>query len=475
MSFNRTLTVVVISALLLPGLPGLRGQEEQRNVDGLIFDLRHPELDRRKTAVVGLGKHRIRRAVPELSRLVKDPDDLLRTALARALVKIGDISTLPALMTLCHDSRKQTQLVAIQGLIRLHVNVPDGFFHGMKRVVDFMNPVDDDYNPLVVEPYISVSPDAIDTLSTVLSDSDADIRRNAALGLGILRGRRAIPALQEALELEPENGVKVEMIRAFYKIGVPEGGVTLTPLIWDRDKKVHDEAIFALGRLKVESSVPALMELYNSGVTERKTILGGLVPVSRNDDLSRNILEALAHIGDSRSQSIFMEAIRDERAAFRRYGAEGLGRIGDSNHIPTLTSMFHGDEEPEVLLAISFALFRLGGDAHLPELVDRINVDQAFYYLLELEPEEVPKLHPLLPIHTREPAIQVRLLNVIGQRGDASSLEVVEPLTRSGNADVISSANVALRRLQGRHPGATLSSMVVGPAATGSGSGVPVN
>ena len=475
MSFNRTLTVVVISALLLPGLPGLRGQEEQRNVDGLIFDLRHPELDRRKTAVVGLGKHRIRRAVPELSRLVKDPDDLLRTALARALVKIGDISTLPALMTLCHDSRKQTQLVAIQGLIRLHVNVPDGFFHGMKRVVDFMNPVDDDYNPLVVEPYISVSPDAIDTLSTVLSDSDADIRRNAALGLGILRGRRAIPALQEALEMEPENGVKVEMIRAFYKIGVPEGGVTLTPLIWDRDKKVHDEAIFALGRLKVESSVPALMELYNSGVTERKTILGGLVPVSRNDDLSRNILEALAHIGDSRSQSIFMEAIRDERAAFRRYGAEGLGRIGDSNHIPTLTSMFHGDEEPEVLLAISFALFRLGGDAHLPELVDRINVDQAFYYLLELEPEEVPKLHPLLPIHTREPAIQVRLLNVIGQRGDASSLEVVEPLTRSGNADVISSANVALRRLQGRHPGATLSSMVVGPAATGSGAGVPVN
>ena len=475
MSLNRTLTIVLIAASLLLGLPGLRGQEEQRDVDGLIFDLRHPELDRRKTAVVGLGKHRIRRAVPELSRLVKDPDDLLRAALARALIKIADVSTLPALMTLCHDSREQTQLLAIQGLIRLYVNLPDGFFHGMKRVVDFMNPVDDDYNPLVVEPYVSVSPEAIDTLGTLLSDSDPDIRRNAALALGILRGHPALPALQDALEVEPENGVKLEMIRAFYKIGVPEGGVTLTPLIWDRDKKVHDEAIFTLGRLKVESAVPALTELYNSGVTERKKILGGLVPVSRNDDLTRKTLEALAHIGDPRSQSIFMEAIEDERAAFRRYGAEGLGRIGDSSHIPTLTGMFRGDEEPEVLLAISFALFRLGGDAHLPELVDRINTDQAYFYLLELAPEEVPKLHPLLPIHTREPAIQVRLLNVIGQRGDASSLEVVEPLTRSDNADVISSANVALRRLQGRHPGASLSSMVVAPDATGEGDGVPVN
>ena len=474
MSFNRTLTVALIAASLLAGVPDLRGQEELREVDGLIYDLRHPELERRKTAVVGLGKHRIRQAIPELSRLVKDPDDLLRTALAQALIKIGDIRALPALMTLCHDSRKQTQLVAVQGLVKLYVNLPDGFFHGVKRVVSFMNPADDDYDPLVVEPYISVSPDAIDTLATLQSDSDADVRRNAALALGILRGRRALPTLQAALEQEPENGVKVEMIRAIYKIGDPEAGVTLVPLIWAPDKKVHDEAIFALGRLRVEAAVPALTELYNSGVTERKKILGGLVPVSRSDDLRRKTLEALANIGDRRSQGIFIEAIADERTAFRRYGAEGLGRIGDPSLIPKLAYMFQGEREPEVISALNFALFRLGGDAHLPELVDRINNDQVYFYLLELEPEEVPKLHPHLLLNAKEPGIQVRLLDVIGQRGDTSSLAVVEPLTRSENSDVISSANVALRRLQGRHPGATLSSMVV-PDATGERAGVPVN
>ena len=475
MPFNRILTVALIAAFLLVGAPDLRGQEELRNVDGLIFDLRHPELDRRKTAVVGLGKHRIRRAIPELSRLVKDPDDLLRNALARALIKIADIRALPALMTLCHDSRKQTQLVAIQGLVKLHVNLPDGFFHGMKRVVNFMNPVDDDYDPLVVEPYVSVSPDAIDTLATLLRSSDTDVRRNAAMALGILRGRRALPTLQLALEQEPENGVKVEMIRAIYKIGDPEGGVTLIPLIRDPDKKVHDEAIFALGRLKVEAAVPQLTELYNSGVVERKRIFGGLVPVSGKDDLRRKTLEALAQIADPRSRPILLEAIKDQRAAFRRYGAEGLGRLGDSSLIPRLALMFQGEREFEVISALNFALFRLGGEAHLPELVERIDSDQVYFYLLELEPEEVPKLHPHLLLHTKEPGIQVRLLDVIGQRGDASSLEVVEPLTRGKNADVISSANVALRRLQGRHPGATLSSMVVAPDATGDVAGVPVN
>ncbi len=475
MSFNRALTVALIATLLLTAAPDLHGQEELRDVNGLIFDLRHPELDRRKTAVVALGKHRIRRAVPELSRLVKDPDDLLRMALARALVKIGDIRAVPALMTLCHDSRKQTQLMAIRGLVSLYVTTPDGFIQGMKRVVDFVNPANDDYNPLIVEPYVSVSPEAIDTLATLLGSADADIRRNAAHALGILRGHRGLPALQEALELEPENGVKVEMIRAIYKIGDPEAGVTLIPLIWDPDKKVHDEAIFALGRLKVESSVPALTELYNSGVTERKRILGGLVPVSRSHDLRLKTLEALAYIADPRSRAILLEAITDERTPFRRYGAEGLGRLGDSSLVPTLAHMFQMEEKPEVLLAASFALFRLGAEAHLPELVDRINTDQAYFYLLELEPEEVPKLHPLLPLHTRQPAIQIRLLDVIGQRGNASSLQVVEPLTRSENADVISSANVALRRLRGRHPGATLHSMMVDPGNAGTGGAIPAN
>jgi HEAT repeat protein len=475
MSFNRALTVALIATLLLTAAPDLHGQEELRDVNGLIFDLRHPELDRRKTAVVALGKHRIRRAVPELSRLVKDPDDLLRTALARTLVKISDIRALPALMTLCHDSRKQTQLVAMRGLVSLYVTTPDGFVQGMKRVVGFVNPANDDYNPLIVEPYVSVSPEAIDTLATLLSSPDADIRRNAALALGILRGHRGLPALQEALEVEPENGVKVEMIRAIYKIGDPEGGVALIPLIWDPDKKVHDEAIFALGRLKVGAAVPALTELYNSGVTERKRILGGLVPVSRSHDLRRKTLEALAYIGDPRSRAIFLEAITDERTAFRRHGAEGLGRLGDSSLVPTLAPMFQREEDPEVILAVSFALFRLGGEEHLPELVNRIDTDQAYFYLLEMEPQEVPKLHPLLPLHTRQPDIQIRLLDVIGQRGNASSLQVVEPLTRSENADVISSANVALRRLRGRHPGATLHSMMVDPGNAETGAAIPAN
>ena len=453
MSFKRTLTVLLTATFLLPVPPGLHAQEELRDVDGLIFDLKHPELDRRKTAVHALGKHRIRRAVPALSMLVKDPDDLLRTALARALVKINDISTLPALVTLCRDSRKQTRLVAIQGLVNLYVVSPNGFIHGLKRVVDFVNPMDDDYNHLVVEPYVPVSPEAIGTLAMLLTDPESDVRRKAALGLGILRGRRALPSLQEALEAETENGVKVEMIRAIYKIGDPEGGRSLIPLIRDPDKGVHDEAILTLGRLNVKEAVPAMMELYESGVEESRTILGGLLAVSRKDDLQRKLLNALARIGDSRSRQIMLDALENKKEIYRQFGAEGLGRIGDSSLITRLASEYTREKSSEVRLALNFALFRLGLDEHLPELVNRVNEDQAYFYLLELEPEQVSKLHPLLRLHGREHAIQVRLLEVIGQRGNLSSLQAVEPLTRSRNSDVASSANLAVRRLHGRNPG----------------------
>ena len=249
------------------------------------------------------------------------------------------------------------------------------------------------------------------------------------------------------------TGSNFQMIRAIYKIGDPKGGRVLVPLIRDPDKKIHDEAIFALGRLHVKEAVPIMVEMYISGVEEQRKILGGLLPVSRKDDLQRKLLEALAHIGDVRSRQILLDALADSRKTYRRYGAEGLGRLRDPSLVPRIVDEYTREDSSEVRLALNFALFRLGLDEHLPELVRRVNEDQAYFYLLELETSEVPKLHPLLRRHGRERAMQIRLLDMIGQRGDVSSLKVVEPLTRSQDTEIASSANLALRRLRGRNPG----------------------
>lgn len=452
MSFRTVFWGGILTVLLLFSLPFLEAQKrEKRDVEGLIYDLKHPEVDRRKDAAIALGGNRIRQAVPALIELTKDPDPMTRYEAASALVEINDSRGLKAFVRLTHDEKKVTQKKAIEGIINIYVVEEGGLVKGIKDVAGFVNPLSDDYNPLMVEPYVPVSQDAIDALVDLLTFSDSGLRKDAAVALGILRARTAMPAIQETLEQESSDGVKVELIRAVYKIGDPEAGSVLIPFIRDSDKKVHDEAIFALGRLKVVGAVPRMKELYTAGVEERRKVFG-IVPVSKSDDLQRKLLKALAYIGDPSCRDLFLGALDDERDEFRRYGAEGLGRIVDDSVILDVTKKYLREDSGSVRLAMGFALFKMGQEEHLIELINKVGDDQVYFYLLELDPDEVKKLYPYLS--SEKASTQTRLLDVIGMRGDISALSIVQPMIESKDEDVVSAANLAIRRLRGRHPDA---------------------
>ncbi len=451
MSLRTVVLGGLLTVLLLVSFAPLEAQKkEKRDVDGLIYDLKHPEAKRRMDAANALGDHRVRKAVPALIELTKDSDDMARYEATRALVRINDTRALQAFVRLTHDQKRVTQKKAIEGIISIYVIEEGGLLKGIKDVAAFVNPLSDDYNPLMVEPYVPVSQEAIDALSDLLTFSDSGPRKDGAVALGILRAHSALPAIQETLEKESDDGVKVELVRTIYKIGDPEAGSALIPLIRDSDKKVHDEAIFALGRLRVAQAVPPLKELYNVGVEERRKIFG-VVPVSKSDDLQKKVLEALAYIGDASCRDIFLGAMQDERDPFRRYGAEGLGRMADSSVTMDVAKKYLREDSDSVRLAMGFALFRMGREEHLVELVDKLEDDQAYHYLLELEPAEVSKLYPYLG--SEKSSIQTRLLDVIGMRGDMSALSIVQPMVESRDADVVSAANLAIRRLRGRHQG----------------------
>lgn len=442
-------TLAALAACLIAG-SGFAQRTETRPVEGIIFDLDHPNKERRKEAALLCGQHRLRQCVPKLIEVTEDPEDDVRLEAVRALVRINDTRALQAYIRLLQDSRKPVQEKAIEGIINIYVVEEGGFVRGLKKVVDFVNPFSDDYNPLVVEPYVPVSREATTALADLLFADDRDLRREAATALGILRSRESLSAIQEALSRETSNGVKVELIRAIYKIGDADAGAAIVPFIRDSDKKVHDEAIFAVGRLQVREAVPQLNEMYQAGLEERRRILG-IVPVSGTDDLQRKVLEALAHLGDPRSQEIFLDALTDSRDFYRRYGAEGLGRSGANEHIGLVATKYLRESSSSVKLAMGFALFRLGREEHLVEMIDAVaGSEQALFYLLELEPEKVRQLYPHL--HTERDATKVQLLEVIGMRGDSEAIAVVQELTGARNADVASAANLALRRLHARHP-----------------------
>lgn len=440
----------VLVCFLGSSLSDLLAQETRRvPVDAVIYDLKHPDAERRREAAILLGRERVRAAVPALLEASDDPDDRVRLEVVRALVRINDTRALQAYIRLTRDGRREIQEKAIEGLINMYVVEEGGFISGLKKFVDFVNPFGDDYDPLVVESYMPVSAEAIRALADLLESRESALRRQAAAALGILRGRAVLPEVQQRLTRERDNGVRVELIRAIYKIGDVEAAETVVPFIQDSDRRVRDEAIFATSRLRVPSAVTPLREMYELGITERRRFLR-VVPVSGADDLQRRLLEALAYLGDESCREIFLDALEEERDFYRRYGAEGLGRMGDRAFTSLVARKYVQETSAgDAKLAMSFALFRLGREEHLIELVASLDRgDQAFFYLLEIEPEEIELLYPFA--RSERDAVKVRLLEVIGLRGKASALPFLQEFSSSRNTDVLSAANLAMRRIQGR-------------------------
>ena len=443
----RKLRLSALAVVLISLLPAALGQQATRkSVAGLIYELKHPDADVRKQAASLIGQNQIREAVPALVEATEDTNESVRLEVVKALVRINDVMAIPPFIRLTKDPSKSIQEKSVEGLVNIYIFEEGGFIRGVQKVADFVNPWSDDYNSLVVEPYLPVKTEVITALSDLLKVDDADLRKKAATGLGILRADSALPAITEALARENSDGVKVELIRALYKIGDREAAKAVIPFIRDSDKSVHDEAIFTTGRLRVKEALPDIKELYESGVQERKKVLG-IVPITGRDDLAKKLFEALSYLGDPSCQELFRTALDDERTFYRRYAAEGFARIGDKEQTSLIATRYLKEPDEEVKLAFGFALFRLGREEHLVELAN--NGQQGYEYLMELEPSEIPKLYGL--VATEKDPAKIRLLDVIGLRGDASALPVVEQYMKHSNAEVGSAANLAVRRLRGRH------------------------
>lgn len=446
MKYARFLTLVFIILSFFGGISSLSAQEK-RSVEGLIYDLESPEAKVRMEAAKALGANKIREAVPQLIKMSSDPDQDVRYEVVKALVYINDTRALQAFIDFTRDEQVRVQQRAVAGLVNVYAGQEGGFTQGMKDAFTFLNPLDDGFNPLVVEPYIKPSEKTISSIENLLFSPDRGLRKDSAVALGILRARDATPAIIQALEGESNNGVKVELLRSLYKIGDPSAGPAVIPFIKDPDKDVHDTAIMTAGQLRLEDAVPSLNELYRLGVEERRTVLR-FIPVSGSDDLQKKVLSSLALIGDRRSQDIFEDALEDERSEYRQYGAEGLGRIGDTVFTTMLAKKFLQDNDSSVRLALSFALYNLGREEHLVELVKEVRGAQAYSYLLELPTGQIRLLYPYARSERNDR--KAELLKIIGLRGDETAIEFIRDFVNHENSGVASAANLATRYFNSR-------------------------
>jgi HEAT repeat protein len=440
--------LIVFGMMAIAFIPVQGQQTRDVTVESLIYDLKNPDVQRRREAARTLGHNKARAAVPALMEAFNDDD--ISLDVLRALVDINDSRALPTYIAATKDRRMEVREKSIAGVVNLYVVEESGFVHQTRKVIDTLNPFDVGYDPLVVESYVPVSGDAIRALGALMVDPDSRIRRTAAQAIGVLRGEEAVPNLVDALNKEKDSGVRLQVIRAIYKIGQPQYGAAVVPFIQDENKAVHDEAIRTAGYLKVKEAVAPLTRLYNTEPEERRRILK-VVPASGREDLQFKLLDALAYIGAPESQPIFVSNLDHRNADFRRVGAEGMGRAGIKESIPLLQAQKKSETKPEVLLAINTALYRLGDDMLLTELINGLDsslYDQALQYLLEFSAEETKKLYPFARLKRKK--VQLGLLEVLGRAGSADAMPLLQEISADKDTDVTSAANQAIRRLQAR-------------------------
>ncbi|MDP6606844.1 MAG: HEAT repeat domain-containing protein, partial [Dehalococcoidia bacterium] len=127
---------IVTAAIVVVGSAGIAAgpaqQEERRSVDGLVYDLQHPEADRRIRAARLLGQNKVHAAVPALMEAATDRDEDVRLEAAKSLVLIHDRRARPTYVLLTRDTNPVTQEKAVEGIINTYVGDESGFIQGLQ-------------------------------------------------------------------------------------------------------------------------------------------------------------------------------------------------------------------------------------------------------------------------------------------------------------------------------------------------------
>ncbi len=418
--------------------------------EALKYDLHHPDPKRRMAAAKKIGELRLREAVPDLIEASSDKNELVRKAVLEALIKIRDIRGLEVYKRLVDDPSPEIRLRAVDGIVRTYVLDKSGFIAGTKKILKFLNPFNDDYNPLIIPPYVKVDRDALFKIAGRLQDNDLKVRKAAIVSLGILRGDCVIDKMIENFDWEKNGDLKIKYMQAFYKIGDKKVCPYLVRYIDDEEKSVHDEAIMTCGYLKCKCAVDRLLEIYNSNVKERKK-LWKIIPVSPSDYLKFKCYKALSMIGDKRAEKIFLSRLYDRLGKYRETAAEGLARIADPATLSKLKERRKRAMSRELQLALDFALYKLGQKTYLSDMVPELGSfrysDRVYGYLMDFTPEEADDLLPYLNILDSVKG-KKKLLFVLAAVGSKKAIGAVKEWINSPEPEISSAALYAYRCLK---------------------------
>ncbi len=165
--------------------------------------------------------------------------------------------------------------------------------------------------------------DEVERLIEQLKSGDVEARESAAVQLGDIKDKRAVPALIGALK--------------------------------DEDGYVRSEATYALGEIGDASAVPALIEALKD----------------ENECLREDAAWALGKIGKSAVPAL-IEALKDKDRVVRKNAARALGEIGDASAVPALIGAL---TDVDVRMRAAWALGKIAEGCETIEELEKVEKD----------------------------------------------------------------------------------------------------
>ena len=385
-------------------------------------------------------------AIPKLAPMVSDPDLEVRVETVKALVDIGTQRSLDPLLNATRDNDPEIQIRATDGLVNFYLPgyAATGLSASLRRAGNRITSRFTETNDQVIDPFVEVRPEVIQALGRLVrSGSAMEARANAARGVGILRGRGAVPDLLEAVRSK-DTKVIYECLVALQKIGDRSAGPRVSFLLRDLDENVQVTAVETAGLLYNLEALPDLRSVLTRTSSRR---------------VRRAALYAIAMLPDASNQSVLAGYLRDRDEELRAAAAEGLGRLRTSSDLAALERGY--EEESSNLARVSFAFaLVMHGKLELTEfsplqyLVNTLNsaarASAARALLTEAARDHNVARALFQPLRGGTRDEKIGLAWVMAASGDKDAEPLLESLTRDANVEVASESVRALRSLRAR-------------------------
>jgi len=489
-----TLLVFALSCCSGPPMPEAVQEHSApvRTPEAILNDLRSPLAGDRRNAILECLEHSLQECVPELRKLIRDPDPGIRAVAAIGLGQFRDVPSLRLIVALKKDPEIPSENI-LDALNRMAI--PEVGAH----VVEYLESSNHTLRLLAVEVLANskATSQGPTVLKMAIQNPDSEKAKTYAMVLGHLRYRPAEDYLIRLLRSEEDGPTKAAAILALGRMGSKKATSTLIdilssdflkgrenahqalreirdpatfsrlfPLLEHKDREVRFFAANLMALFDTEQNRLQLREFFQDAIRKKKST--PLAPVAIvlgewKDEPSRSAIEslllqkespdredlarALGWMGNPESESVLLQVL-EESSGEGRYGAAwALGFVGGEKAVEALLKKAKSSDQRLAILSLE-ALGNLKTEKSIPTLV-RLSSDENLAPFAISSLSVIPGEKARLELETMAKSsrmIQKRLaIQALGQRKEPASKPLLEELTRSPDAEVRKLARFALK------------------------------